>query len=207
VLFERYHIYFFRSAVLYNSSLVSVHQELHRPNENKELVGPQLLAANLRSAEFGGWPMPNADIQFSDLSGAWFWGVDFEGSSFFYDDFDLAAMGLAGFKNVTLEGGSFRGAIMDWCVFDRTRFVGTNMYRADLSHSFFIDSWALGADFTGANFTGTIMKNAFFYESNFSRALGLSQSQLDGACGDKNSLPTGLLIKPCATGVSPPQHR
>jgi uncharacterized protein YjbI with pentapeptide repeats len=119
----------------------------------------------------------------------------------------------ADFQNSELKGKNFarsrlRQADMSAAVMNHTSFAG-----ADLR-----DVNAYGAVFTGANFAGANMTNATFVGAyleganlrgahlsgvNFSgaemnRALGLTQGQLSGACGDDSTrLPRGLHVRAC----------
>jgi uncharacterized protein YjbI with pentapeptide repeats len=42
------------------------------------------------------------------------------------------------------------------------------------------------------------MKGALLSGANLSGAKNLTQTQLDGACGNSTKLPEGLMIKPCS---------
>lgn len=104
----------------------------------------------------------------------------------------------ADLTNTCVKGGDLTGAIFDranavqMCMsnanFTRASFKGTDLSGANLSNSN-LD----GADLTGAHLEITSLKG-----TNLARARGLTQSQLDQACGDASTkLPAGLKIKTC----------
>ena len=81
-------------------------------------------------------------------------------------------------RDVNAYGGVFSGAV----------FSG-----ADLTHASFVGTYLQGANFTGAKLIGTNFSGA-----EMSHARGLSQHQLDEACGDEaTTLPSGLRIPRC----------
>ncbi len=72
-------------------------------------------------------------------------------------------------------------------------FGGVNFAGADMTNSTFV-----GAYLEGANFRGAKLGGANFSGSEMDKALGLTQAQLNGACGDeKTTLPHGLRIPAC----------
>ncbi len=92
-----------------------------------------------------------------------------------------------------LSGADFDGAnatlmCMSYANFSGASFRGTNLSGANLAHAK-LDS----ADFTGADLTITSFKG-----TDLSRAKGLTQAQLDAACGDADTkAPDGLKVKIC----------
>jgi uncharacterized protein YjbI with pentapeptide repeats len=56
----------------------------------------------------------------------------------------------------------------------------------------------VGGWFGGSDFTAAKLDNANLSGADFETAKGLTQSQLDVACGDKDTkLPKGLKLLPC----------
>ena len=89
-----------------------------------------------------------------------------------------ADLGNLTLKNKNLSRARLRQAEMSAAILNGTNFSG-----ADLR-----DVNAYGALFTGANFSGAEMD----------RASGLTQSQLNRACGDESTrLPNGMRIPNC----------
>ena len=73
--------------------------------------------------------------------------------------------------------------------FNRGDFTGANLQNATAVGTYFGSSTLTGADLQGANLSG----------ADLSLAKGLTQSQLDRACGDASTrLPKGKTISPCS---------
>ncbi|WP_158915701.1 pentapeptide repeat-containing protein [Caulobacter sp. S45] len=119
----------------------------------------------------------------------------------------------ADFANVELKGRSFaharlRQADMSTAVMNRTSFAGADMRDVNAYGAVFGGASFAGADLTNATFVGTFLEGANFSGAhlagvNFSgaemgRAVGLSQRQLDQACGDAATVvPRGLRLAFC----------
>jgi uncharacterized protein YjbI with pentapeptide repeats len=111
-------------------------------------------------------------------------------------------------KNKNLAGARLRQADLSTAVMNRTSFAGgdlrdLNAYgavltgasfaRADLTNASFVGAYLQGANFSGARLSGVNFSGA-----EMNRAVGLSQGQLNGACGDDSTLlPRGLSIPRC----------
>lgn len=111
-------------------------------------------------------------------------------------------------KNVSFQGSRLRQsqmvvATMDGVDFSKTnlsvanlsasRFEGANFAGADLTDSSLVGSWFGNANFAGATLTGANLSGATMTEAN-----GLTQSQLDKACGDGTTrLPGELFVPQC----------
>ena len=119
----------------------------------------------------------------------------------------------ADFANVTLKGKNYRGsrlrqADMSTAIMNRSNFAHTDMRDvnaygalfsgadfsgANLTHATFVGAYLQGANFAGANLTGTNFSGA-----EMDRARGLTQRQLDEACGDEMTrLPARLHLRAC----------
>jgi len=96
-------------------------------------------------------------------------------------------------KDGNLEGANFDNArlvlmCMSFADFKGATFRGTDLSGANLAHAK-LD----GADLTGASMTITSIKG-----TDLTHAKGLTQKQLDAACGDADTkVPTGLVVKTC----------
>ncbi len=111
---------------------------------------------------------PHCSLSGTDLSNQCLQHDDFEGT-----DFDNAKLVLTCFSHADLKHASFRGADLS----------GANLYETKLD----------GADFTGAVLSSTSLKSA-----DLRRVKGLTQAQLNLACGDAQTrLPAGLHVKIC----------
>ena len=97
-------------------------------------------------------------------------------------------------KEGNLQGAKFDGAravlmCMSFADFRDASFRNTDLAGANLAHAK-VD----GADFTGADLSITSIKG-----TDLSRARGLTQRQLDRACGDSETkVPAGLTVKFCS---------
>ena len=91
-------------------------------------------------------------------------------------------------KGKNLAGARLRQADLSLTIMNRTNFAG-----ADLTNASYVGTHLDGANFRGARLTG-----ANFSGAEMARAVGLSQAQLNQACGDAATrLPGGLRIPPC----------
>ncbi len=96
-------------------------------------------------------------------------------------------------KAGNLEGADFEGAnlqlmCMSYADFKDANFRGADLGAANLAHAN-LD----GADFTGADLTITSFRGA-----DLTHAKGLTQAQLDKACGDSQTKPPkGLTVPVC----------
>jgi uncharacterized protein YjbI with pentapeptide repeats len=97
-------------------------------------------------------------------------------------------------KGGNLEGAKFDGAnavlmCMSFADFRGASFKNTDLAGANLAHAKVDD-----ADFTGADLSITSIRG-----TDLSRAVGLTQAQLDRACADsKTKVPAGLKAKTCS---------
>lgn len=93
-----------------------------------------------------------------------------------------------------LHGADFDGAdatlmCMSYANFAGATFRGTDLSGANLAHAT-LD----GADMTGARMTITSIKG-----TDLTRTKGLTQAQLDAACGDAETrVPAGLAVHTCS---------
>jgi uncharacterized protein YjbI with pentapeptide repeats len=112
-----------------------------------------------------------------------------------------------------LSGARIRQADLSLSTFDHTKFVGADMSivnafgikaeDADFSNVNFADAVLVGGWFGRSHFAGAKFDNANISGSDFSSAIGLSQSQLNTACGDSETrLPKGLTVVACKADVA-----
>ena len=97
-------------------------------------------------------------------------------------------MQLSTFDNWNLRGTNLSVANLFGVRFNRSNFSNANFENATLVGGYFGSSTFSGANFSGANLSG----------ADLHLAKGLTQSQLDRACGDEATrLPAGLRIPYC----------
>jgi uncharacterized protein YjbI with pentapeptide repeats len=104
----------------------------------------------------------------------------------------------ADLTNQCVKGGNMKGAdfdnarlvlmCMSYTNFKKATFRGADLSGANLAHAV-LD----GADLTGAKMTITSIKG-----TDLTHVKGLTQSQLDAACGDADTkAPAGMQVKTC----------
>jgi len=107
-----------------------------------------------------------------------------------------------------LTGARLRQANLSLSTFDKSKFAGANMSvvngfgiradHADFSDVNFEDAVLVGGSFNGAKFNNANLAKANFSGSDLSTATGLTQTQLNAACGDAETwLPMGLSLPAC----------
>lgn len=98
-----------------------------------------------------------------------------------------------------LSGGQFQSARFREAVMNRVLATDGLFHGADFSGAILDDGDFARARFPAANFAGASMVATRFPGADLSGAVGLTQAQLDQACGDESTkLPRGLRIAPCA---------
>ena len=96
-------------------------------------------------------------------------------------------------KAKDLSHANFNGATavlmcMSFANFSNATFRGTDLSGANLAH----------ADLDGADMTGAIMDITSIKGTDLTKTSGLTQKQLDQACGDADTrVPTGLTVHIC----------
>jgi uncharacterized protein YjbI with pentapeptide repeats len=122
----------------------------------------------LREAGLQAGNCPHCNLAGRDLTNQCLKGANLAGA-----DFERARLSVACLSYAKLDGASFRGADLG----------GANLAHAAVD----------GADFSGANLTITSLRG-----TDLRRAKGLTQVQLNRACGDNaTKLPAGLTVKVC----------
>ncbi|MFC5343460.1 pentapeptide repeat-containing protein [Brevundimonas staleyi] len=118
-----------------------------------------------------------------DFSGLEARGLNLSGSRLRQADLSLSTMNRTRFSNSDLRDVEAYGGV----------FSSSNFNRADLTNASFVGAYLEGSSFTGATLTG-----ANFSGAQLARAAGLTQAQLNRACGDASTtLPGGLRIPAC----------
>jgi uncharacterized protein YjbI with pentapeptide repeats len=96
-------------------------------------------------------------------------------------------------KAKNLTGANFDGAsavlmCMSYANFSNATFRGTDLSGANLAH----------ADLDGADMTGAVMGITSLKGTDLTKTKGLTQTQLDSACGDADTrAPAGLTVHLC----------
>lgn len=130
-------------------------------------------------------------------------GASCAGCNLFQGDFSgLEASGL------NLSGARLRQSDVSLATMNRTRFTGADLRDVEAYGAVFSSSNFSGADLTNASLVGTFLEGSSFSRAvltganlsgaTLARATGLTQSQLNRACGDAATvLPRGLTVPAC----------
>jgi len=97
-------------------------------------------------------------------------------------------------KQGNLEGARFDGATLVLMCMSYADFKGASFRGADLAGANLAHAKLDGADLTNANLSIASIKG-----TDLTRAKGLTQPQLDKACGDAGTkVPSGMKVKTCS---------
>jgi len=149
----------------------------------------------------------NCDLSNKDMTRMKLQNSDLSGSIF-----NRSNLSGGNFDNSNLSATHFKGEFHE-SIFNDSNLVSVSAEDADFSNSHFVNARADHINLEGANLTGTIFKDTKFGNALFERAVlkdadisgadlrdvtGLTQAQLDTACGNyKTRLPTGLSVAYC----------
>lgn len=169
-----------------------------------DLSGANLLGANFTSTDLKGSNLEKANLEKAILVRASLAGSMAKGARF-----ARIEAYRTNFSRIDAAGTTFQSAELQRSNFQQAKLADTDFTKADLGRSQF-DKAELGgshfaltnlarADFRGATFSGPVdFERAFFFLTriegvDLSKATGLTQWQLDMACGDDQTLlPAGL---------------
>lgn len=131
----------------------------------------------------GGASCPGCNLFQGDFSGLQARGLNLSGSRLRQSNLGLAVMNRTRFNNADMRDVDAYGAV----------FSSANFSGANLTNASFVGTFLEGANFAGATLSGTNFSGA-----QLARSTGLSQRQLNQACGDNSTeLPSGLRIPAC----------
>ena len=126
---------------------------------------------------------PGCNLFQANLGGAQLNGRNFAHARLRQSDLSLSVMNHTSFAGADLRDVDAYGAV----------FSSANFSGADLTHASFVGTFLEGASFSGARLDGTNFAGA-----EMTGVRGLTQAQLDRACGDgSTALPRGLRIPIC----------
>ena len=131
----------------------------------------------------GGASCSGCNLFQGDFSGLEAPGLNLSGSRLRQADLSLSVMNRTRFSSADLRDVEAYGAV----------FSSSNFNRADLTNASVVGAYLEGASFSGATLSGTNFSGA-----RMARATGLTQGQLNRACGDgSTTLPGSLRIPAC----------
>lgn len=119
--------------------------------------------------------------------------LDFSYQEIINRDFSGSRLRQADFSVATLDGSRFARANLSVLEAYGARFSKADFSGADLSEASFVGAWLGGATLAGAS-----LKGANFSGAYLKTARGLTQAQLNTACGDgETEVPPGMRIPVC----------
>lgn len=149
-------------------------------------VGPTTAAAQNQgqiASVRGGASCPHCNLFQAELSGLQASGLNLTGARLRQADLTLAVMNRVRLNGADLRDLNAFGAVMS----------GANFTSADLENASLVGTSLRGSVWTGAKLEGANLSGA-----DLSQARGLTQTQLNRACGDSSTqLPHGLAIASC----------
>jgi uncharacterized protein YjbI with pentapeptide repeats len=179
--------------------------------------GASMVGSDLHGASFFGSNFSGADLSKADLHGAVLFGSDFTNTDFTEANLSGVRGHGANFlganlSRANLDGANLLGAELVRVIARDAQFAGAALFGANLSQGHFEHANFRNANLIGANLAGAIFAGADFTAANFahaniaitdlSQARGLTQAQIDQACGGPSTrLPAGLVAKSCRPGV------
>lgn len=126
---------------------------------------------------------PGCNLFQGDFSGLEARGLNLARARLRQADFSLSVMNRTRFNRADLRDVEAYGGV----------FSGSDFSGADLTNASFVGAYLQGATFSGATLSGANLSGA-----DLSRAAGLTQAQLNRACGDGSTiLPRNLRISAC----------
>ncbi len=142
---------------------------------NANLSGAKLLSARLTGANLTGVNLSDTLLNYADLSRA---------------DFSEARLTGANLTGANISGAFLGDANLADAVLTRATLTDADLSAADLS----------GAELFNANLSGAKLRGSKLSGTRLDRSKGLTQQQIDRACGDaKTLLPPGLkLVNVCS---------
>jgi len=123
------------------------------------------------------------------------------GCNLFQADFSYQEIRNLNFSNARLRQANLSLSNMDSIDFSGANLSVANLFagiftNTDFTNANLTDSTVVGADFDGANFSGANLTGANFGGSELQNARGLTQRQLNKACGDSFTKLRGELTIP-----------
>jgi uncharacterized protein YjbI with pentapeptide repeats len=149
------------------------------------IVAEKAAAQNAAQIEHSrdGASCPRCNLFQADFANLELKDRNFAGARLRQADFSAAVM-----NHTTFAGGDLRDLNAYGAVLSGASFAGANLTNASF----------VGAYLEGANFRGATLDGVNFSGAEMARAVGLTQGQLDRACGDAaTTLPRGLRLRAC----------
>lgn len=149
--------------------------------ESINMRGAALQDATLIEAKWNNSVLEKADLRRADMTRAEFTNSNFK---------------KANLESAAAQGANFKGSVFHGARFDHANLQGAQLDKANFQNTKFGNAVFSNTTLSGANFSG----------ADLSQVIGLTQAQLDTACGDwATQLPIGLSVSYCAEKLSAEQ--
>ncbi|MBV9510956.1 MAG: pentapeptide repeat-containing protein [Caulobacteraceae bacterium] len=126
---------------------------------------------------------PRCNLFQADFGNKVLKGRNLAGARIRQADMSLSVLNYSNMSHADLRDVNGYGAL----------FTGVNFTGADMTNATFVGAYLQGADFRGAKLAGVNFSGA-----EMDKAVGLTQRQLNAACGDeKTTLPARLHLPAC----------
>ena len=170
--------------------------------------GSKMIGANLSETEISRTRFEKANLSKADFTKALGWRANFAGAVLVEANFSSADMNRSNFAQAQAAGGNFLKAELNRSDFSGANLERATMTKAELARVIFQHARLTGVDFSysnlsraqlqGAVLQDVTMTGSYLYLTqlggvDLSAVKGLTQAQIDIACGDAQTrLPDGL---------------
>ena len=167
------------------------------------LDGSMLDSASFRQAQFVETDLSSVTARGTDFSGAGFVGTKMTGAMVQSALFDGAMLAKSDVSSAQFSGASLRnarisGSVATDAIFYRADLIGAEISDSILRRANLSEALLVGAVISDVDLTGASLKDADLSGADLRFAAGLTQDQLDAACGTGlTRLPRGLRIRDC----------
>jgi uncharacterized protein YjbI with pentapeptide repeats len=182
------------------------------------IPGSNLEGANLSGTDFAQTDLSEANLNSANLEKATLMRTSLAGAKAEKTNFARIEAYRSSFAHISAAGASFASAELQRADFSEADLPAASFQKAELGRANFVKANLKGGNFSLANLSRANLKDsstdgttnfdrAFMFLTrieglDLSAAKGLQQSQIDLACGDKDTiLPSGLTVPaswPCA---------
>jgi uncharacterized protein YjbI with pentapeptide repeats len=157
---------------------------------SKSTARIDLFEANLDGADLGGVKLTDTDLT----------GANVAGANLSDADLSRASLTRARLFKTKLNGAKLLNTRLNDANLHRANLSGASLHWADLRGTNLRDANLHGVNLTDTSLTGVDLTDADLTDADLTDAI-VTQIQLDKACGTNAKLPSGLSLKPCASGA------
>ena len=163
-----------------------------------KLHGSDLTGAHFRRAMLYGVRGQNVTLHAAVMEDATLTGAELTHSTLSDTDMRRAELARGRFHDNDFRRADLSGAKLSGADLARSDFTDARLDNAALDGATLDGSRLTNVSFGLADMTGATLKDTHLPGSDLHLVAGLTQAQLDGACGDRNTrLPAGLSVSYC----------